>query len=80
MPTTNDLSGWIALLSACRVHGNVALGRNCFDVVVSRDPMSGASYTLMSNIYLDAQMWDDYQQILKLQKDAMGSNIQEMNG
>lgn len=68
VPVTSDLSGWISLLSACRMHGSVSLGRQCFNQIVSQDSHIGAAYTLMSCIYGDAHMWDDYYQLMELMK------------
>ncbi|KAH7441229.1 hypothetical protein KP509_03G029700 [Ceratopteris richardii] len=68
---TKDLCGWISLLSACRLHGNVALGRQCFKHIISLDYHVGAAYMLMSCIYAEAHMWDDYYELMEVMKKDM---------
>ncbi|MCO5584485.1 hypothetical protein L7F22_038413 [Adiantum nelumboides] len=68
MHTTNDLSGWISLLSACRSHNVVCIGKRCFNHIIAQDYHVGAVYALMSCIYAEAHMWDDYYQLLEQMK------------
>lgn len=59
MPTPPDMTGWMSLLIACRMHGSVKLGRKCFEEATQLDPSIASGYVLMSNIYADAQLWGD---------------------
>jgi hypothetical protein len=54
MPVRADLTFWLCLLSVCRIHGNVELGKKAFDQAVSLQPEHPATYVFMSNIYADA--------------------------
>mgnify|MGYP000686320671 CR=1 FL=1 len=56
LPFKSNIAGWTSLLTHCRVHGEVELGRRCFDHITSIDKTYASSYVLMSNIYLDAGM------------------------
>ncbi|KAJ7565675.1 hypothetical protein O6H91_02G070400 [Diphasiastrum complanatum] len=54
MPSQPDAVVWLSLLGACYTHGNVELGRHCFESVLKYDPKNSAAYVLMSNIYSSA--------------------------
>ncbi|MCO5563067.1 hypothetical protein L7F22_016703 [Adiantum nelumboides] len=51
-----ELSAWLCLLSACRVHGNVAIGKIAFDHVVDLQTNDPCAYVLMSNMCLDIKV------------------------
>lgn len=53
MPISGDLNLWLCLLSACRLHGNMDLGKQAFEHAVRLQPKQTAAYTLMSNICND---------------------------
>jgi hypothetical protein len=70
-PPVNTISSWMSLLAACKAYGNVDLARRCFDEIVSIDDDaddSAAAYMLMSQVYANAQMWEDYRQVQELRK------------
>jgi pentatricopeptide repeat protein len=58
MSCAPDISIPKALLSACRVHGNVEMGEQIAKRVFELDPANTASYVLLSNIYAAAGKWD----------------------
>ncbi|MCO5598380.1 hypothetical protein L7F22_052475 [Adiantum nelumboides] len=51
-----ELSAWLCLLSACRIHGNVTLGKIAFDHVVDLQTNDPCAYVLMSNMCLDIRV------------------------
>ncbi|MCO5596879.1 hypothetical protein L7F22_050949 [Adiantum nelumboides] len=55
MPVQPDLAFWLSLLSACRVHGHVELGKQAYDSALQLQPNDAAVYVGMSNIYADAR-------------------------
>ncbi|KAM5575100.1 pentatricopeptide repeat-containing protein [Rosa sericea] len=59
---------WVALLSACRIHGNVELGEYAADRLTELDSENDGSYTLLSNIYANAKRWKDVSRIRLLMK------------
>lgn len=59
---------WVALLSACRIHGNVELGEYAADQLTELDSENDGSYTLLSNIYANAKRWKDVSRIRLLMK------------
>lgn len=58
-----DLAMWLGLLGACRVHGNVDLGKLSYDHAVRIQPKQAAAYVLMSNMYVDAGMQDQASEV-----------------
>lgn len=54
---------WRSLLSACRIAGNVELGKYAADMAISIDPMDSGSYTLLSNIYASKGMWAEVKKV-----------------
>ncbi|KAI5075408.1 hypothetical protein GOP47_0009484, partial [Adiantum capillus-veneris] len=47
------LTGWLHLLGACRVHGDLKLAEHAFDYAVSLQPEDSKAYLLMSAVYLE---------------------------
>lgn len=53
VPKQAELAAWLCLLSACRIHGNVELGKSAFDRVVGLQTNDPSAYVLMSNMCVD---------------------------
>lgn len=45
---------WLALLSACRVHGNIELGEMAAENLIKMDPQRGSNYIQLMNLYVEA--------------------------
>lgn len=73
MPVSPNVTGWTSLLTACKIYGNIDLGRECFHQVASLDPSYASGYILMSNIYADAHLQEDAVKIQALRKDVIAS-------
>jgi hypothetical protein len=54
MPCRPHVTVWMALLSACRIHGSVEMGERIAKVVLELEPENAADYVLLSNIYAAA--------------------------
>lgn len=61
---------WVALLSACRVHGNVEFGEYASNKLLELECENDGSYTLLSNIYANARRWKDVAQIRSLMRHS----------
>ncbi|XP_015571853.2 pentatricopeptide repeat-containing protein At2g03880, mitochondrial [Ricinus communis] len=64
-----DAVTWRTLLGACRVHKNVDLAIYAAKKILKLDPDDAGSYILLSNIYANAQRWDDVAQIRRIMND-----------
>ncbi|MCO5561452.1 hypothetical protein L7F22_015073 [Adiantum nelumboides] len=54
-----NVVGWKAMLTACRRHGNVSLGRRCFEQVVKCEPGNASLFVLMSSTYTRTGLWEE---------------------
>ncbi|KAH7352555.1 hypothetical protein KP509_19G051600 [Ceratopteris richardii] len=66
----SNVSGWISLLSSCRAHGNLDMGKRCFEQVIQLDPDFPAAYEWMHDLYVKACMWDEAARIRKMRKQT----------
>lgn len=70
IPTEPSPIIWVALLGACRIHGNVDLAEYAADKLSELDSENDGTYTLLSNIYANARRWKDVARIRSLMKHA----------
>ncbi|XP_011628278.2 LOW QUALITY PROTEIN: pentatricopeptide repeat-containing protein At3g24000, mitochondrial [Amborella trichopoda] len=68
MPLEPDVSTWGALLGACRVHGNVSLGRHVAGQLFELDPKNPGNYVLLANIFASKGRWKEADEVRKLMK------------
>jgi len=54
MPCKPQVAAWMALLGACRIHGNVEMAERVTKRILEMEPDNAASYVLLSNIYAAA--------------------------
>lgn len=59
MPCQPDQLVWEALLSSCRVHGNVELGRLAARKILEIRPEDPSPYIILSSIHASVDMWDE---------------------
>ncbi|XP_059647796.1 pentatricopeptide repeat-containing protein At4g33990 [Cornus florida] len=69
MPIKPDASIWGALLGACRVHGNVELGKFASDQLFEVDSENVGYYVLLSNIYANVGKWEGVDEVRALARD-----------
>ncbi|XP_057843708.2 pentatricopeptide repeat-containing protein At2g22070 isoform X2 [Cryptomeria japonica] len=69
MPFEPDISIWMTLLSACRLHGNLVIGKRVAELLFTLEPQNTSSYVLLSNIYSAAGRWNDAAKVRKMMKD-----------
>ncbi|XP_041001195.1 pentatricopeptide repeat-containing protein At2g22410, mitochondrial-like [Juglans microcarpa x Juglans regia] len=65
-----DVVVWCALLGACRTYGNIEVGRQILKQLLVMEPYNSGLYVLLSNIYCEAERWEDVKKIRKLMDDC----------
>lgn len=60
---------WRCLLSGCKIHKDLALGRYAAEQILSIDPEDTSAHIMLSNIYAEAKMWKEAAQVRKVMKD-----------
>ncbi|KAF7827145.1 putative pentatricopeptide repeat-containing protein [Senna tora] len=63
MPLKPNVGIWQTLLSACRMHGDVEMGKHVGDILLRLDGNNPVNYVMMSNIYADAGYWKESENI-----------------
>jgi pentatricopeptide repeat protein len=69
MPCKPDVAVWMALLGACRIHGNMEMGERIAKHILEVDPGNAAGYVLLSNIYAAAGKWDLSEKVQSQRKE-----------
>ncbi|XP_057839795.2 pentatricopeptide repeat-containing protein At2g22070 [Cryptomeria japonica] len=69
LPFEPDANVWGAFLGACRMHGNIELGKHAAECLFELEPQNAAKYVLLANIYAATGRWDDVAKVRKLMKD-----------
>ncbi|KAG1361199.1 pentatricopeptide repeat-containing protein, mitochondrial-like [Cocos nucifera] len=68
-PIEHDVATWGALLSACRFHGYVELGKFVGERILELDPSHRGAYVQLSSVYAAAGRWREVLEIRKKMKD-----------
>ncbi|KDP45013.1 hypothetical protein JCGZ_01513 [Jatropha curcas] len=77
MPIQPDASMWGALISACRIHGNMELGQYASDQLFEVDSENVGYYVLLSNIYATVGKWEGANKVRSL---ARGRGLRKTPG
>ncbi|VFQ90561.1 unnamed protein product [Cuscuta campestris] len=60
MPFEPDIVVWKTMLSACRTHNNLEVGKRAAQNVLKIDPSNSAAHVLLCNIYASTGNWKDF--------------------
>ncbi|KAJ4708008.1 Pentatricopeptide repeat-containing protein [Melia azedarach] len=77
MPLKPSIGIWQTLLSACRMHGDLELGREVGEILLRLDGDNPVNYVMMSNIHADAGYWNECERLRKLVK---GKGLKKVAG
>jgi hypothetical protein len=86
MPMKPDVVVWGAILGACRIHGNVAIGKFVIKQLLELEGISGGLFVLISNLFYETHQLEDMKRLRKLmrergtKKDMGVSSIEVSNG
>lgn len=86
MPMKPDVFVWGALLGACQMHGNVALGETVAKFLIDLEPHNHAFYIILCDLYAKSGRFDDQKRIrsmmtgLNVRKTVPGSSMIEVDG
>ncbi|XP_020518885.1 pentatricopeptide repeat-containing protein At4g21065-like isoform X1 [Amborella trichopoda] len=69
MPIEPELPVWEALLAACKIHGDIRLGKLAAVKILRLRPEQPSTYALLSNIYASLGEWDKKAEVLTMMKD-----------
>jgi len=69
MPLKPDAVVWGALLGACKVHGNIELGKRVSEFLLELEPQCVGTHILLSNIYAADGRWVDAVNVRQIMKD-----------
>ncbi|KAF2324743.1 hypothetical protein GH714_016588 [Hevea brasiliensis] len=69
MPTESNSAVWGALIGACRVYGNVELGKEVAEQLIALDPSDSRNYIMLSNMYAAAGQWKNASKVRALMKE-----------
>ncbi|KAK3220815.1 hypothetical protein Dsin_014785 [Dipteronia sinensis] len=77
MPIVPSVVVWRILLSACKLHENLALAEIVTTKLLEFDPSNSGNYVLLSNTYAGSGRWDDAGRIRELMEE---SSVQKPSG
>lgn len=69
MPCSPDAIGWATLLSSCRVHGNIEIGKWAAEFLIELEPQNPAIYVLLSSMYAAKEKWDEVAHLRRGMRD-----------
>lgn len=69
MPCTPDAIAWATLLSSCRFHKNIEIGKWAADHLAKLEPNNPASYILLTSIYAAEGKWEHVAQLRRGMRD-----------
>ncbi|RXI03938.1 hypothetical protein DVH24_038212 [Malus domestica] len=69
MPIKPNTVVWGALLGGCKVHKNIELAEEATKHLSELDPLNDGYYVVLSNLYAEAQRWEDTTRVRKIMRD-----------
>ncbi|XP_057964735.1 pentatricopeptide repeat-containing protein At5g48910 [Malania oleifera] len=69
MPFKADDVIWKALLGACKMHGNLEMGKRAAEALMKMAPNDSGSYVALSNMYASSGNWEGVAEVRLLMKE-----------
>ncbi|KAM7490963.1 hypothetical protein LguiA_033884 [Lonicera macranthoides] len=69
MPMEPDEAAWGALLHACKMHGNVELGKVAAKKLLVLDPKDSGIYVLLSSLCANKKQWGDVKTVRNMMRE-----------
>ncbi|KAK6237820.1 hypothetical protein QUC31_003289 [Theobroma cacao] len=69
MPFSPGSIGWAALLSACKMHGNIELASRAANQLLELEPSNAVPYVMLANMYASSGKWEEAATVRKLMRD-----------
>ncbi|KAJ8772470.1 hypothetical protein K2173_027647 [Erythroxylum novogranatense] len=70
MPMNADIFVWSSLLGGCRIHRNVEVAEKAAKHVMELKPEDGGVYSIMADIYANAERWEE---VVNVRKSMSGN-------
>ncbi|KAE8124039.1 hypothetical protein FH972_018951 [Carpinus fangiana] len=77
MPMKPDALLWGTLLAACKVHGDIELGKLAAKKVMELEPCDTGAYVSLSNICAEIGQWEE---VLKIRNQMKGTGVKKEPG
>ncbi|XP_017435691.1 pentatricopeptide repeat-containing protein At1g09410, mitochondrial isoform X1 [Vigna angularis] len=68
-PSERDEAVLMALLGACRLHGDVVMANSVGEKLLELEPSSSGGYVLLAHTYAAEGQWDEFAQVRKRMKE-----------
>ncbi|XP_068646427.1 pentatricopeptide repeat-containing protein At2g21090 [Aristolochia californica] len=75
MPQEPDWQVWNALLGACKIQGNIELGKKAAEKLLEIKPQSPIAYMALSNIYAKLGQWSNVERVRKLMNERLVKKV-----
>ncbi|PKA65461.1 Pentatricopeptide repeat-containing protein [Apostasia shenzhenica] len=69
IPNGPGVSALQSLLGACRIHGDLELGKRVAEALMEKEPMESGAYVLMSNMYANNGDWENAARVRRWMRD-----------
>ncbi|GAV63272.1 PPR domain-containing protein/PPR_2 domain-containing protein [Cephalotus follicularis] len=60
---------WRCLLSGCKTHKDLALGKHAAEKILSIDAEDASAHVVLYNLYAEAKMWDETAEMRRMMKE-----------
>lgn len=77
MPIKPNALVWETLLAACKLHGDIELGKLAAKKITECEPSDAGAYISLSNIYADMGQWGE---VMNIRSSMKGAKVKKEPG